>query len=183
MQLACAGGAPREECAADDSLVRIHGIFRAFSLCFAFISAQALRLYNHFNWLPQLQERSEQLLAVVGRERRLSLSLVRQEAIAKAAREAARESTTNSVIGGRETCQAQGKARDEVGGERAEGRSGPAGLARQAWSDPSYGVILGYFRFSACCRLLGNAFIRMSVRVCVTVLGARSTCLFGSFVP
>lgn len=60
---------------------------------------QALRLYNHFNWLPQLQERSEQLLAVVGRERRLSLSLVRKGALGEASRGLPRDSTGGSVEG------------------------------------------------------------------------------------
>ncbi|CAM9511192.1 unnamed protein product, partial [Laminaria digitata] len=37
----------------------------------------ALRLYNHFYWLPELRERSEKLFATVARERRFSLSLVK----------------------------------------------------------------------------------------------------------
>ncbi|CAM9907199.1 unnamed protein product [Ectocarpus sp. 6 AP-2014] len=57
-------------------------IAEASGLAFDDARIVALRLYNHFNWLPQLQERSEQLLAVVGRERRLSLTLVRTEAFA-----------------------------------------------------------------------------------------------------
>ncbi|CAN0056450.1 unnamed protein product [Ectocarpus fasciculatus] len=56
-------------------------IAEASGLAFDDARIVALRLYNHFNWLPQLQERSEQLLAVVGRERRLSLTLVRNEAL------------------------------------------------------------------------------------------------------
>lgn len=39
---------------------------------------QTLRLLNHFNWLPWLHERAEKLKIIVGRERRLSLSVVRK---------------------------------------------------------------------------------------------------------
>eukprot|EP00752_Nemacystus_decipiens_P003990 g3655.t1 len=62
-------------------------IAEASGLTFDDARIVALRLYNHFNWLPQLQKRSEQLRAVVGRERRLSLSLVKKEALVQAARE------------------------------------------------------------------------------------------------
>eukprot|EP00903_Cladosiphon_okamuranus_P006566 g6414.t1 len=70
----------------------------------AFVDARivALRLYNHFNWLPELQERSEQLLAVVGRERRLSLSLVRNEVLAQAARRLPTDSGGDGGVGRRD---------------------------------------------------------------------------------
>ncbi|CAN0545374.1 unnamed protein product, partial [Ectocarpus sp. 12 AP-2014] len=79
-------------------------IAEASGLAFNDARIVALRLYNHFNWLPQLQERSEQLLAVVGRERRLSLNLVRNEALATS-----RVSTTQKVVAGRDEAAKTGE--------------------------------------------------------------------------
>ncbi len=118
---------------------------------------------------------------MVGRERRLSLSLVRQEAIAKAARETARKSTTDSTVGGRETCEAQDKAEDEVRGEKAEGEecTARAGIkdvqihnAELSWN--GFVSILLWIP-----RQRIPAYVSARVRHSV---GARSTCLYGSFV-
>lgn len=88
-------------------------------------SGQALRLYNHFNWLPQLRERSGQLHTVVGRERRLSLSLVRKEVPAQAAQRFPRDGTTDSA-GGAKT----GGAQHESTGETAGGKEAPTACAK-----------------------------------------------------
>ncbi|CAM9686762.1 unnamed protein product [Scytosiphon promiscuus] len=75
-------------------------IAEASGLTFDDARTVTLRLYNHFKWLPQLRQRSEQLSAVVGRERRLSLSLVRKEALAPAIRGSGEDSAVGDVGNG-----------------------------------------------------------------------------------
>ncbi|CAM9326803.1 unnamed protein product [Hapterophycus canaliculatus] len=81
-------------------------IAEASGLAFDDARIVTLRLYNHFNWLPHLQERSEQLSAMVGRERRLSLSLVRKEILAPAAQDLRGDGPAGSV--GNDSCGSAG---------------------------------------------------------------------------
>ncbi|CAB1119982.1 unnamed protein product [Ectocarpus sp. CCAP 1310/34] len=86
-------------------------IAEASGLAFDDARIVALRLYNHFNWLLQLQERSEQLLVVIGRERRLFLTLVRNEALALS-----QASATHKAMAGRDEAAKTGSYGAAEGG-------------------------------------------------------------------
>lgn len=90
-------------------------------------------MYNHFNWLPELQERSEQLLSIVGREKRLSLSLARQEPLVRADRQLPPDSSAGSVGGDKEGgVQGDATGRCESGGDKKSAESTQKYLLRSA---------------------------------------------------